>query len=128
MRTAAQYQHDVDGLNSEDIQTTGLSENEARQTLEKVVETEQKLRQIEASLNLDLHALERQYRGRETSVQLQNPNRSSHAREEEHRLDEEKQHKLAPYEEVKKRIDELLPQVEKMRGELEKTVPGAVKS
>ncbi len=128
MRTAAQYQHDVDELNCEGIQTAGLSESEASKTLKKIVETEEKLRQIEASLNLDLHALERQYQGRATSMQIQNPNRSSHVREEEHRLDDEKQHKLAPYEEVKKKIEELRPQLEKMRAELEKAAPGAVKS
>ena len=127
MKTAAQYQHDIDGLNFEGIQTEGLSESEARKTLKQVVETQEKLHQIEAGLNLDLHALERQYRGRSTSVQLQNPNRSAHAREEEHRLDEEKQHKLVPYEDVKKRIDTLLPQVEKMREDLEKAVPSKVK-
>ncbi len=120
MRTAAQYQHDVDGLNCEGIQTAGLSGDEARQTLQKVVEIEEKLRQIDGSLNLDLHALERNFQGRATSMQIQSANRSSHAREEEHRLDEEKQHKLAPYEDIKKRVDELLPKVAKMREDLEK--------
>jgi predicted nuclease with TOPRIM domain len=120
MRTAAQYQHDVEGLNIEGIQTSGLSGNDASQTLQKVVEIEEKLRQIDASLNLDLHALERQFQGRATSMQIQGANRSSHMREEEHRLDEEKQHKLAPYEDLKKRVDELLPKVAKMREELEK--------
>jgi hypothetical protein len=120
MRSAAQYQHDVDGLNCDGIQTAGLSGNEARQALQKVVEIEEKLRQIDASLNLDLHALERNFQGRATSMQIQSANRSSHAREEEHRLDEEKQHKLAPYQDIKKRVDELLPKVATMREELEK--------
>jgi predicted nuclease with TOPRIM domain len=120
MRTAVQYQHDVDGLNCEGIQTTGLSASDARQTLQKVVEIEEKLRQIDASLNLDLHALERQFQGRATSMQIQSANRSSHGREEEHRLDEEKRQKLAPYEDIKKRVDELLPKVVKMREDLEK--------
>jgi hypothetical protein len=127
MRTAAQYQHDVDALDSEGIKTAGLSESEAQQTLQKVIEAEEKLRQIENSLNLDLHALDRQYHGRATSMNLQNANRGGRAKgEEEQRLEEEKKHKLAPYEDVKKKIETLLPQLEQIRSELERAVPGAV--
>jgi hypothetical protein len=127
MRTAVQYQHDVEGLDYEGIKTTGLSEDEARQALQKIIEVQEKLHQTENSLNLDLHALERQFQGRATSMNLQSANRGGRAKqEEEQRLDEEKQHKLVPYEEVKKKIEEILPKVEKMREELEHAVPGAV--
>ncbi|HEY3343929.1 MAG TPA: hypothetical protein VGJ97_03310 [Anaerolineaceae bacterium] len=127
MRTAAQYQHDVDGLDVEGIKTSGLSDEEARQALQKIIEVQEKLHQTENSLNLDLHALERQFQGRANSMNLQNANRGGRARqEEEQRLDEEKQHKLVPYEDVRKKVEELLPKVEQMRSELERTVPGAV--
>jgi hypothetical protein len=126
MRTAAQYQHDVDGLDTEGIKTAGLSETEAKQTLQKVIELHEKLLQIEHSLNQDLHALDRQYQGRTTSMNLQIANRGGRAKgEEEQRLDEEKKHKLVPYEEIKKKIETLLPQVEQKRGELERAASGA---
>ena len=124
MKTAAQYEHDISDLNLEELQTDGLSAVQAEETLRKISEAEEKLHQIEASLHLDLHALERQYQGRATSVSTQGANRHGRAKaEEEQRLEEEKERKLSPYLKAKERIDTLMPEIGRKRAELEKTSP-----
>ncbi len=124
MKTAAQYEHDISDLNLEGLKTEGLSGTQAEETLRKITEAQEKLHQIEASLNLDLHALERQFQGRATSVNTQNANRHGRAKvEEEQRLEVDKERKLSPYLHVKKRIDDLLPEISRMRAELENPSP-----
>ena len=124
MKTAVQYDHDVQELKIEELKTENLSATKAESTLKKIGETQEKLQQIEASLNLDLHALEHQYQGRATSLSTQGGHRSGRAKiEEEQRLEEEKQRKLSPYLDVKKRIEALLPELNRMRADLEKASP-----
>jgi len=127
MRSPAQYQHEVAELNTEEIKTDGLSEAEAKRALEQVTQLQEKLRQIENSLNLDLHALRSQYQGRSAALNIQNQKKSGKARmDEEQRLEDERTSRLAPYEEVKKQIVSQLEQLEKTRMDLEKAVPGAM--
>ena len=127
MRSPAQYQHDVAEFQSEEIKTDGLSEAETRQSLEKIAQLQEKLRQVENSLNLDLHALRSQYQGRSAALNIQNQKKSGKARmDEEQRLEDERTAKLAPYEEIKNQIVSLLESLEKTRMELERAVPGAM--
>lgn len=126
MRSPAQYEHEVAELKSEEIKTDGLSEAEARQTLEKVTQLHEKLRQVENNLNLDLHALRSQFQGRSAAMNLQNQRKSGKAKMEEQRLEDERTAKLAPYEEVKNQIVSMLEALEKTRADLERAVPGAM--
>ncbi len=127
MKTPAQYQHEVSEVSAEKIKTDGLSESEARQDLDKVNQALEKLTEIENGLNLDLHALRAQYQGRAAALKMQAGRHAgkSHV-EEEQRLEDERQGKLAPYEEVKKQIEQLRQKLEETKGKLERAVPGSM--
>lgn len=127
MKTPAQYQHELAALDAEGIKTDGLSEAEAAQSLEKVKDVEEKLKQIDNGLGLDIHALRAQFQGRMASLNIANQRKGGKARtEEEQRLHEERDSKLAPYEEIKKRVDELMEKVGNIRSDLERAVPGSM--
>lgn len=127
MKTPAQYQHDLAALDVEGFKTDGLSEAEAAQSLERVKDVEEKLKQIDNALRLDIHALRSQFQGRMTSLNVANQHKGGKSRgEEEERLQEERDSKLAPYEEMKKRVEELLEKIGHIRYDLEQAVPGSM--
>jgi hypothetical protein len=122
MKTPAQYEHELTDLNCEEIIAEGASGKENSQALEKLTEAEEKLRQIDTSLNLDLHALRAQFQGRQAALNMQNTQRGGHNRvDDEQRLGDERESKLTPYEDVKKRIEDCLHQLEQARSKLEKS-------
>ncbi len=111
MKTPAQYAHEISSLNLDEI--TSAEALEAFHT---------RLREVEASLNRDLHALHAQYQGRVSSMHI--PTARHHSgkekAEEEHRTMDEQTSKLAPYEDVKAKIEALMAQVDEKRAQLEK--------
>lgn len=111
MKTPAQYLHQLSDFNLE-----SASSAEALETQHT------RLKELEASLNRDLHALHSQFQGRVSSLHIPTPRKHSgkeKAEEEQRALDEQKG-KLAPYEEIKAKIEALLAQVDEKRSQLEK--------
>ncbi|MDD5369251.1 MAG: hypothetical protein PHQ40_09205 [Anaerolineaceae bacterium] len=114
MKTPAQYEHELNEVHYEEVIAEGSPE--------KLAEAEEKLRHIETSLHLDLHALRAQFQGRQAALSMQNTQRGGHNRvDDEQRLGDERESKLTPYEEVKKRIESTLQQLEQARNKLEKS-------
>jgi hypothetical protein len=122
MKTPAQYEHELNELNCDGIIAEGASGKEKPQALEKLTEAEEKLRQIENSLNLDLHALRAQFQGRQAALKMQNTQRGGRNKvDDEQRLGDERESKLTPYEDVKKRIEGCLQQLEQARAKFEES-------
>lgn len=121
MKTPAQYQHEVDDLDLDGIlHTEGVTGDQAQQTLETLRAIQEKLRQMETNLNLEIHALRAQYQGRAAALNVQNARRSGRkSAEDGQRLEDERESKLTPYEEVRKKIEEALQRVDQARGQLE---------
>ncbi len=121
MKTPAQYQHQIAEFDVEKIKVEGATPAEIQAGLDLAQAMHDQLREIERSLNLDLHALRSQFQGKEASINLMNQRRMSGKRraEEEQRLQEVEQGKLAPYEEVKKALEALLAGLEEKRSQLE---------
>ena len=112
MKTPAQYLHQLSEFHLDDANTA-----ESLETLHT------QLREIETSLNRDLHALHSQFQGRVSSMHIPTPRKQrgkEKAEEEQRTLDVEKD-RLSPYEDVKTRIEALLAQVDEKRSQLEKT-------
>jgi hypothetical protein len=117
MITPAQYQHQLSEMDLSALEQGG----EALSTLEE------KLREIERGVNQEMHVLRAQYQARLTAaragsssqVMVSNKSRpGSKKRDEEAlRIENERDSKLAPYAEVKDKVDELLAKVEAARSQ-----------
>jgi hypothetical protein len=93
MKTIAQYEHELSELKLEDLR--------AETPADQLAEAENKLKIIENSLSLELHAMKAQFQGRATSLAGQMSRRSGKARsEEEQRLDSERNTRLNPYQDL----------------------------
>jgi hypothetical protein len=111
MKTPTQYQHQLAEIHIEDA-----SSQEALEALTT------QLKEIEASLIRDLHALQMQYQGRVSSMHIPTPRKHPNKErvEDEQRTLEERQGKLAPYEDLKLKVQGLLAQATEKRESLEK--------
>lgn len=120
MRTAAQYQHQISAINLDEIRLDGLSAQEVRKALARLEQLHGELVEIERTLNLDLHALNAQYQGRLAAELHGMANRRGRSRaEDEQRIRDEQAARLAPYEQVKTHLGELLARLQEMRAKLE---------
>jgi len=118
MKTPIQYKNQLAGLSLDQVKTEGATQDEAQKSLARLDEIHAHVRDLEVSLNLDIHALRSQYQGRIASLSI-NPHHKPRV-EEEQRVEEERDNKLAPYEAVKTQIHELLAELDQKRALLEK--------
>ncbi len=125
MKTPAQYQHEIAGLNLEAIPSSASTGEDAGKTLSLVAEAQEKLKQIEIGLNYDIHALRSQYHGREAALNSMAQRRigGKNKAEEEQRIQEERESKIGPYEEIRKLINEQLARLDEIKSELEGSKP-----
>ena len=107
MKTPAQYQHQISALNFE-----------AASSREQLEDLHTQLRELIASLNRDLHALQSQYQGRVASIHIPTPHQQHSGKErseEEQRALEGRQEKVAPYEDLKVKAEALMAQLDEKR-------------
>ena len=108
----------LETLGIDQIITEDVTPAEAHEHLTKLAEIETQIKDIETSLNFDLHALRSQYSGRLASLN-QNPRRKGRA-DQEQLVEDKRNAKLAPYAELKAEIQTLLADLEQKRSVLEK--------
>ncbi len=125
MKTPAQYQHEIASLDLEAIPSTVPAGEEAGKALSLVAEAQEKLKQIEIGLNYDIHALRSQYHGREAALNSMAQRRigGKNKAEEEQRIQEERESKIGPYEEIRTLINDQLARLEQVKSELEGSKP-----
>jgi hypothetical protein len=120
MKTAAQYQHQISVVDLDAIKLDGISAQDAKEALARIESIHNELLEIERNLNLDLHALNAQFQGRLAAELHGMANRRGRNRaEDEQRIRDEQAARLAPYEQVKSRLNELLARLQEMRTRLE---------
>jgi len=118
MKTPIQYKNQLTELGIDQIKTDGESQAEAENSLSQLAEILQHVKDIETSLNMDIHALRSQFQGRIGALSINQHHKSRV--EEEQRVVEERDTKLAPYEEVKSQLQTLLAELEEKKANLEK--------
>ena len=118
MKTAQQYKNQVAEIDLAQIKTENLTPAEAKQNLSRLEEIHTRVRELEVSLNLDIHALRSQYQGRIASHSI-NPRHNARI-EEERRVEEERDAKLAPYEEARTQVRTLITELAEKQAVLEK--------
>jgi len=118
MKTPHQYTSQLAELGLDQIVVEGVTGAEAQQALARLAEIHSHLKDLETSLNLDMHALRSQYQGRIAALSITAHHKSRS--EEEQRVTEERDAKLAPFEEVKTQLQGLLAALEEKRAALEK--------
>ncbi len=123
MKTPHQYQSQLTEYDLDQIKVEGLSKSQAQKELARLSEIQSHLRDMETSLNMDIHALRSQFQGRIAALSITTHHKSKI--EEEQRVEEERNTKLAPYEQVKSQIQGMLATLEEKRGALEKAAPGS---
>jgi hypothetical protein len=122
MKTPTQYKNQLTELGLDQIKIDGVTHPEAQKVLTRLAEIHSHLKDLETSLNLDIHALRSQYQGRIAALSINTHHKAKV--EEEQRAEEERDTKLAPYEEVKSQLQALLVTLEEKRAALEKVAPG----
>ena len=122
MKTPYQYKSLLGDLGLDQIQTDGITDADAQKVHARLIEIQIHLKDIETSLNMDMHALRAQYQGRIGALKIATHHKSRV--EEEQRVEEERDAKMAPYEEVKAQLQALLVTLEEKRAALEKVAPG----
>jgi hypothetical protein len=129
MKTSAQYQHMVAEIHLDEIKSEGISPAEAGEFLSKLETAHNQLLEVERSLNLDLRAFNAQYQGRmASSLRDITSHHGKNRVEEEQRIQDERESKLAPYEDIKKQIAQMLSQVDELRAKLEKAKASPAKA
>ncbi len=118
MKTPIQYKNQLADLVVDQIKTDGVTPDEAKKSLDRLAEIHARIRDLDVSLNLDIHALRSQYQGRIAALSI-NPHGKPRI-EEEQRVEEERDHKLAPYDAVRIQLHELMTAVDEKRALLEK--------
>lgn len=120
MKTAAQYQHQISAIDLDAIKLDGISAQEAKEALARIESIHNELLEIERDLNLDLHALNAQFQGRLAAELHGMAKRRGRSRaEDEQRIRDEQAARLAPYEQVKSHLNELLARLQEIRSRLE---------
>jgi hypothetical protein len=108
MKTLAQYQHEFTELKLEELGP----ETSAEQT----AQVEARLKEIENSLSLDIHALKAQFQGRAVSLAGQMSRRSGKAHsEEEQRLDSERNARLKPLQDLHEQMQTWIEKLETVK-------------
>lgn len=131
MITAAQYQHQLAGLSLEVLDQPLTSKADAQEALPKIVAIQDQLQQIEQGINLDLHVMRSQYQARIASaeagggssrimVSAKRRMGGSQRAGEEARLTAERDEKVAPYQDLKTKVVEILVKVGAARSKAEK--------
>jgi hypothetical protein len=123
MKTPIQYKNMLAALGIDPIKTEDISSTQAQERLVTLADIQTQIKDIETSLNLDMHALRSQYHGRLASLN-QKPKRKGRAGEEQ-LVEDKRDAKLAPYGEVRAEIQTLLANLEEQRSALEKLTAGA---
>jgi hypothetical protein len=111
MKTPAQYQHQIAAIDLE-----------AASSKEELEAIHTQLRELIASLNRDLHALQSQYQGRFASVHIPTPQKHSgrEKAEEEQQALEGRNEKMGPYEDARVKADALMAKLDEKRSQMEK--------
>jgi hypothetical protein len=123
MKTPHQYQNLLTDLGLDQIMVDGITHSEAQKALTRLTEIHVHLKDLETSLNMDIHALRSQYQGRIAALSITTHHKAKV--EEEQRAEEERDNRLAPYEEVKSQLQALLVTLDEKRAALEKVATGA---
>ena len=121
MKTPHQYQNQLADLGLDQIVVDGVAPSEVQKALTRLTEIHLHIKDLETSLNMDIHALRSQYQGRIAALSITTHHKARV--EEEQRAEEERDAKLAPYEEVKSKLQALLVTLEEKRAALEKVTP-----
>ena len=122
MKTPIQYKNQLGELGLDQIKIDGLTGAETQKVAGRLTEIQTHLKDLETSLNMDMHALRSQFQGRIGALKIATHHKSRI--EEEQRVEEERDAKLAPYEEVKSELLALLVALEEKRTALEKVAAG----
>ncbi len=109
MKTPLQYKKQIEELGLDQIKTEDLTPEEVKQSISRLAEAQTHLRNIEVGLNMDMHALRSQYQGRIAALSI-NTGRKPRV-EEEQRAQEERDTKLAPFEDVKTQLQALITDI-----------------
>jgi hypothetical protein len=130
MTTPAQYQHQLSGFNYEILEKPLTSKVDAQAALPEIMTLKNSLLQLEQGINLDMHIMRTQYQSKLAGAEAGNSSRimvsakrrvgSNQRAGEEVRLATERDKKMAPYQEIKSRLAELLAKVESARTAAEK--------
>ena len=130
MTTPAQYRHQLSALdfNILDKPLTGKAEAEA--ALPAILALQNHLLQIEQGINMELHVIRNQYQAKLSAAEAGSSGRimvsarrrvgSSQRANEEAHLNTERDEKIAPYQEIKNTMADLLGRVEAARSAAEK--------
>ena len=121
MKTPYQYKSLLGELGLDQVTTEGITGAEAQKVVDRLAEIHTHLKDLETSLNMDMHALRSQYQGRIAALKITTHHKSKV--EEEHRVEEEQNAKLAPYDEVKSQLQAQLAVIDEKRTALEKVAP-----
>jgi len=118
MITAAQYQHQLSELSLDILDMALTSKTEAQEALPKIIAVQNQLQQIEQGINLELHVMRSQYQARIAGAEAGGSSRimvsakrrigSSQRANEEARLTAERDEKVAPFQDLKSKVAELL--------------------
>jgi hypothetical protein len=130
MITPAQYQHQLADLKIDILDKPLTSKVDAQAALTEINALKDHLLQMEQSLNLDLHVLRSQFQARRAAAEAGSSSRimvsakhrvgGSQRVDEENKLAAERDEKLAPFQELKSQVTELLDKVEAARSAAEK--------
>jgi hypothetical protein len=130
MITPAQYQHQLADLKLDILDRSLTSKVDAQAALTEINDLKDHLLQMEQSLNLELHVMRSQYQARKAAAEAGSSSRimvsakrrvgGSQRAGEENKLAAERGEKLAPFQELKSQVTELLAKVEAARSAAEK--------
>jgi hypothetical protein len=119
MKTPNQYKNMLADLAIDQIQVEGLTPAQAQEHLTRLNEIHVKIKDLESSLNFDVHSIRSQFHGRLASFD-RNPRRKVHS-SEEHLVEDQQEGKLAPYLEIKEQVQKMLAEIEQKRSSLEQS-------
>ena len=123
MKTPSQYKNILAALDVEKIKAEVTDPAEVQEFLARLDIIQGQLKDIETSINFDIHALRSQYQGKLASLN-HNPRRKGRVEEEQH-VEDKQEEKLAPYQEVKAEVQALLAELDEKRDALAKRPSGA---
>lgn len=118
MKTPTQYKKTIADLGIQSFPDHANSPEEKQKHLAYLNELHLKIRDLEITLNQDIHALRSQYQGKLAALSV-NARRKIQLGEEQ-RIEAERDLRLSPYEEIKKQLQVLLTQIEEKLSEIEK--------
>ena len=118
MTSADEYRRQISALGADRLETRASSLADAKSALTTVRSLRKQLRQMKRDINLDMKAMRAEYRQRSpeaavgSSAAENQPGQGKHAGRlpggERKRLAAERAQKLAPYDDVKRTVDDLL--------------------